>query len=382
MEKQKICIIGGGLTGLVTAISLSKFDFQIDLITENPKKIFKSSRTIAISQENFNFLNKLNIFESLKKEIWVCSKMKLYTESENEKFLEIFEMDKENKNENIFYMIENQKIMKLMLNRIKKIKSISLKKNKKISSIYTSGILKNVKFKNNVSKYNLVIISAGYENALIKNFFNHKVIKNSYREFAISTIIEHSAVNNIIARQIFLDNSIFAILPISKTKTSIVWSLKNSMKNNSDYFFKEKIKKYASNYVKNLKFVSSLEKKDLNLMLRKKYYSDRTLLFGDALHLMHPFVGQSFNMTLRDLKCLEKIVKEKINLGLDIGSSDVLSEFSNETKPRNFSFSVGSDLLKSALSFKKARNDMFKILNKSNFAKDIVFDVANKGFRF
>ena len=75
-------------------------------------------------------------------------------------------------------------------------------------------------------------------------------------------------------------------------------------------------------------------------------------------------------------------VKEKINLGLDIGSSDVLSEFSNEVKPRNFSFSVGSDLLKSVLSFKKAMNDIFKILNKSNFAKDIVFNVANKGFRF
>ena len=148
------------------------------------------------------------------------------------------------------------------------------------------------------------------------------------------------------------------------------------------FFLKKKIKKYASNYVKNLKFVSILEKKDLNLMLRSKYYSDRTLLFGDALHIMHPFVGQSFNMTLRDLKCLEKIIGEKINLGLDIGSSDVLSEFSNKIKPRNFSFSLGSDLLKSALSFKKARNDIFKILNKSNIAKSIVFDVANKGFRF
>ena len=125
-----------------------------------------------------------------------------------------------------------------------------------------------------------------------------------------------------------------------------------------------------------------MEKKDLNLMIRNKYFLDRILLFGDALHLMHPFVGQSFNMTLRDLKCLEKIIEEKINLGLDIGSSDVLSEFSNEAKPRNFSFSVGSDLLKNMLSFKKARNDIFKILNKSNLAKDIMFDVANKGLRF
>ena len=33
MKKQKICIIGGGLTGLVTAISLSKLNCEIDLIT-------------------------------------------------------------------------------------------------------------------------------------------------------------------------------------------------------------------------------------------------------------------------------------------------------------------------------------------------------------
>jgi len=382
MKKQKICIIGGGLTGLVTAICMSKFDCEIDLVTGNLVKNFKSGRTIAISEENFNFLNKLNISEFLKKEIWICSKMKLYTESENEKLLEVFEMDKQNKKENIFYMLENSKIMKLMINRIKKIKSISLRKDENISSIYTSNILKNVKFKNSISKYNLVIISAGYENILLKNLFDQKVIKNSYREFAIATTIQHSHINNIIARQAFLDNGIFAMLPISKTKTSIVWSIKNSMKGKSDIFFKKKIKQYASNYVQNLKFVSSLEKKDLNLMLRKKYYSDRTLLFGDALHIMHPFVGQSFNMTLRDLKCLEKIIGEKINLGLDIGSSDVLSEFSNKIKPRNFSFSLGSDLLKNALSFKKVRNDIFKILNKSNFAKDVMFDVANKGFRF
>ena len=53
---------------------------------------------------------------------------------------------------------------------------------------------------------------------------------------------------------------------------------------------------------------------------------------------MHPFIGQSFNMTLRDLICLEKILEEKINLGLDIGSSDVLSEFSGESKTKKFFF--------------------------------------------
>ena len=382
MKKQKICIIGGSLTGLVTAISLSKLNCKIDLITGNLVKNFESSRTIAVSENNFHFLNKLNISKSLKKEIWTCSKMKLYTEVKNEKFSEIFELNKEGKNENIFYMVENSKIMKFMMNKVEKIKSISLKKNKKVSSIYTSGSLKRVKFNNNISKYNLVIVCSGHNSTLIKNLFNDKIIKNSYKEFAVTTIINHMSLKNNVARQIFLDKAIFAMLPISKTKTSIVWSIKNSMKEKSNFFLKKKIKLYASNYLKSVKFTSKIEKKDLNLLIRNKYYLERTLLFGDALHLMHPFVGQSFNMTLRDLRCLEKILEEKINLGLDIGSSDVLSEFSNEAKPRNFSFSIGSDLLKNALPFKKIRNDIFKILNKSNFAKDVVFDVANRGFRF
>ena len=382
MKKQKICIIGGSLTGLVTAISLSKLNCKIDLITGNLVKNFESSRTIAVSENNFHFLNKLNISKSLKKEIWTCSKMKLYTEVKSEKFSEIFELNKEGKNENIFYMVENSKIMKFMMNKVEKIKSISLKKNKKVSSIYTSGSLKRVKFNNNISKYNLVIVCSGHNSTLIKNLFNDKIIENSYKEFAVTTIVDHLSSKNKVARQIFLDNAIFAMLPISKTKTSIVWSIKNSMKEKSNFFLKKKIKLYVSNYLKSVKFTSKIEKKDLNLLIRNKYYLERTLLFGDALHLMHPFVGQSFNMTLRDLRCLEKILEEKINLGLDIGSSDVLSEFSNEAKPRNFSFSIGSDLLKNALPFKKIRNDIFKILNKSNFAKDVVFDVANRGFRF
>ena len=382
MKKQKICIIGGNLTGLVTAISLSKLNCDIDLITSDANKNTKSNRTIAISENNFNFLNKLNISRSLKKEVWPCSIMKLYTEIKNEKFSEIFELNNDNKRKKILYMLENSKITKLMLNKIKQIKSISVKRHEKISEISTSGSLKSVKFNNVYYKYNLIIICTGNNSSLVKNLFNDKIIENSYKELAVTTILEHSPIKNNIARQIFLDHAIFALLPVSKNKTSVVWSIKNSMGKKNNFFLKNKIKLYASNYLKNIKFYSDIESKDLNLLIRSKYYLERTLLFGDALHLMHPFIGQSFNMTIRDLKSLNKILSEKINLGLDIGSSDVLSEFSNEAKPRNFTLSIGSDLLKNALSFKKVRNDIFKILNKSNFAKDLMFDVANKGFRF
>jgi len=382
MKKQKICIIGGGLTGLVTAISLSKLNCSIDLITGNAMQNLKSNRTIAVSENNFDFLNKLNISESLKREVWTCSIMKLYTEIKNEKFSKIFELNNENRQEKILYMLENSKIMKLMMSKIQQIKSISVKNHKKVSSISTSGLLKSVKFNNNISKYNLVIICTGYNSSLIKNLFNDQVIENSYKESAITTILSHSSHKNNTVRQIFLENEILALLPISNTKTSIVWFVKNDVRKKNDLFLKKKIKLYAKNYLKNIKFATNIEYKGLNLLIRNKYYLDRILLFGDALHVIHPFVGQGFNMTLKDLACLEKILTQKINLGLDIGSLDVLSEFSSEAKPRNFAFSVGVDLLKNSFSYKKLRNSILMILNKSDFAKDIFFEIANKGFRF
>ena len=100
-------------------------------------------------------------------------------------------------------MLENSKIKKLMMNKIEQIKSISVKNHKKVSSISTSGLLKSVKFNNNISKYNLVIICTGYNSSLIKNLFNDRIIENSYNESAITTILSHSSLKNNTARQIF-----------------------------------------------------------------------------------------------------------------------------------------------------------------------------------
>tara|TARA_Y100000590_G_scaffold327907_1_gene372265 strand:+ start:1655 stop:2803 length:1149 start_codon:yes stop_codon:yes gene_type:complete len=382
MKKQKICIIGGSLTGLVTAISLSKLNCQIDLITGTLERNSKSSRTIAISENNFKFLDKLNITKSFKKETWPCSIMKLYSEINGQNFSKVFELNNFNKQERILYMLENSKIVKQMMLKIKKIKSISIKKNEKVSSISNLGLLKNVKFENNNHKYNLVIVCTGHNSDLVRDIFSDKVVKRSYDESSITTILNHNSLNNNTVRQIFLDNEIFALLPISNTRTSIVWSTNNNVKKKNNLYIKKKIKFYTKTFLTNVTFPTKIEYKNLNFLIREKYYKDRILLFGDALHVIHPFIGQGFNMTLRDLAILEKILRTKINLGLDVGSSDILNEFSNVAKPRNFIYSIGVDFLKSSISYKQLRNVMLKIADKSSFVKDIFFNAADKGLKF
>ena len=391
MDKQKICIVGGGLAGLITAITLSRLNIKVDFITgNNSGDNIISSRTTAISQNNYDFIKKLKILKFSKRKFWPCAHMKLYAKDEKKKFIEIFEINKDQKQ--ILYMINNSMIIKHMIRHIKKNKLIKFKSQKKISAIVTSGLLKSVKFKNkDNSKYNLIIVCTGSNSNLSKIIFDNQFFGYSYKEVSITTVIKHSSLTNNIARQFFLNNEILALLPISSTKTSVVSIVKkniiNKYKNKKNLFLKNKIKFYTKDFLKKVEFISNVEFKDLNLSIPKIYYQDRVLLFGDALHEVHPIAGQGFNMVLRDLAILEKILKNKIGLGLDIGSSDILSEFSSKTKSRNFVYAMGIDFLKNSFSsqnqsFNKLKNKTITGLNKSNFIKDVFFNLADKGLRF
>ena len=56
MKKHKICIVGGGLTGLISALVLSERGLDIDLIVENTTVKNKDLRVTAISEKNMEFL--------------------------------------------------------------------------------------------------------------------------------------------------------------------------------------------------------------------------------------------------------------------------------------------------------------------------------------
>ena len=77
MKQQKICIIGNGLAGLISAAVLSKEDIKIDLIFPKAKSIKIDHRTTAISESNYSFLKKELNFKNLKY-VWSSKKINLF----------------------------------------------------------------------------------------------------------------------------------------------------------------------------------------------------------------------------------------------------------------------------------------------------------------
>ncbi len=379
MKKQKICIIGGGLSGLATASALADLDVDIDLVSAKMNQNLFSNRTVAISQNNLSF------FDFTETKFWPCKKMKLFSQGKEESFFKIFDLEKNNRK--IFYVIENSKLIKSIFKKINEKKNVNLKADEMVTKIDSSGLLKKVEFKKHSSKYNLIILCAGKNSNLTKNIFNDNSLQSSYEEVSITTIVNHTAFKNDTAKQVFLDKGIFALLPLSNSKTSIVWTVDKNLIQKNDLIIKKNIKILCNDFLKNVKFKNNLERNNLNFFIREKYYDDRILLFGDALHAVHPFAGQGFNMILRDLKNLKKILIERINYGLDIGSTDSLSEFSDQTKPRNFVYSMGLDFLRSCFKpnnkpFKDLRNIMMTNINKSDYAKNRIYEIADPDIKF
>tara|TARA_B100000780_G_scaffold187556_1_gene131780 strand:- start:166 stop:468 length:303 start_codon:yes stop_codon:yes gene_type:complete len=97
MEKQRICIVGDGLSGLTSAIVLNNLpNIKVHLIS---RKLVKKQdkRTTAISESNFNFL-KDNLKNLNSKMFWPSKNIELFYETNLKKinFLNLREKKKFN----------------------------------------------------------------------------------------------------------------------------------------------------------------------------------------------------------------------------------------------------------------------------------------------
>lgn len=125
MKNQKICIIGDGLAGLSTTLTLKNLNIEIDVYYKKNHKFITDSRTTAISESNFQFLNKQ---ERLTKSLfWPCKKINLYYENKNNQnnFLNYSNDDK-----NLMYIFENKKFKSFLNSKLKKQKNVKFIKKK------------------------------------------------------------------------------------------------------------------------------------------------------------------------------------------------------------------------------------------------------------
>ena len=367
MKNSKICIIGNGLSGLTLANVLKNLNIDIDLYYSNKNsKNIQDKRTTAISHSNYNFLNK--IIGGLKPNIfWPNKKINLFFEYDG-KFNNFLNFDDK---KNILYVFENLKFKSLLT---------KLLKDKKVNFIS-----KNIKTINDLKeKYDLKILCLGNNSNLYESLTNNRSINKDYKEISVVGYVKHNE-DCINAKQYFLDEGPFAILPFNQKEFSFVWSIEKKFflnnKNKLEKLILEKLKIFL-NTKKNLS-ICNVQNFPIKLDLKVNYYKKNLLILGEGLHSVHPLAGQGFNLVIRDIKKLYEIIDYNLKLGLDLKNSSVLQKFYEQRKPENILLGMGIDFTHTFFKKNKyinpLKNLLLKNIGNNEKIKSFSRFVADKG---
>ncbi len=359
---MKVCIIGNGLVALTLAKVLIQKELSVDILLNRKNNKYDKTRTLGISKSNVDYFNEKII--NIEKILWKVKKIKVFSEKSSNK--EVLNFN--NNNKQIFSIVKNYELQKILIDNLKKSKLIKFKYNINYKDI-------------DKKKYNL-IINCDHKNQLTKKFFSNKIEK-SYNSFAYTTTLNHKKVSeNNIAYQNFTNKGPIAFLPISNTETSVVYSVKT--KNFEEKLnIKNLIEKYNPKY--SINKIDNYSRFELKSSMLRKYYMNNILAFGDLLHKIHPLAGQGFNMSLRDIKLLSKLIDEKIDLGLDIDTS-VCRKFQKKSQDKNYIFSTGIDWIYEIFNFETKINSnliskSISIIGKNRLINSFFKKFADNGLR-
>ena len=387
LNSQKICIIGSGLTGIMIAYLLSKFRLHIDIVEQdfNKKKI--NPTKIALSKSSLDELCRYGL-KDIKKKSNIIKNIYLHDSYSSISLKQDLHFSVSNKKEALAYIIDSNTLFSDIYKKLKSLKNINFI-NKEISSINDEKFFKEITFKDLIKKnYNLIIFASANNLSLLSKFKLRKVVDKSYNEDAYVFNLFHEKISNNSARQFFLKDGPLAFLPVSSTETSVIWSIKNNSINKKYVSNKKYLSKFFNNHFKELFkeiiSISEINKFNLNYVLNELKDSKRTLLFGEIANKIHPIAGQGWNMTLRNIFSLIKVIKYSINLGLEIGNDIFIKKYLDETNLNNLAFATLIDGIRKIFdikidSYAAIRKNTLSNLDKNFFIKKNFINIANKG---
>jgi len=195
----------------------------------------------------------------------------------------------------------------------------------------------------------------------------------SYGQSAIVTTVTHERDHHGRAEEHFLPAGPFAILPLRRNRSSIVWTERTEEASRiialSDDEFHDELEKRFGLRLGEIVASGLRRAYPLGLWVARRFIADRLALVGDAAHVIHPIAGQGLNMGLRDAAALAEAAVDAVRLGLDPGDATVLERYQRWRRFDTMTMSVSTDGLNRLFS---NQSDMLRL------ARDIGLGIVDR----
>ncbi|XP_076234829.1 ubiquinone biosynthesis protein COQ6, mitochondrial [Calliopsis andreniformis] len=369
-----IIITGGGMVGTTLACAIAnnrKLECKNILLLEAGKKFdYKSeqqysNRVVALNQQTRTLLSSIGAWQHIEATRY-CPVRKMQVWDACSDAMIVFNED--HLADEIAYIVEND----LVLHAVNK----QLEEKENVNVIYTSKV-ENIKLPKGLGedaeiqlqdgkKYKTkLLIGADGVNSLVRQAMGTQYVKWNYDQLGVVATLKLSEpTENTVAWQRFLPNGPIALLPLTDSLSSLVWSLptdeaRKLLKVSEEEFVdsinnalwkvypKDGIVESGMRALQQLleglslqtgvtrqlqPSVSSIVEGSraafpLEFGHSVSYAQTGTVLVGDAAHRVHPLAGQGVNLGFGDITVLVQVLAEAVFNGACLGDMMYLRKY-------------------------------------------------------
>ena len=293
--KYDFLVVGGGLIGALTALSLHRKKLKV-LVIDNKIDILSDQRTLAVNANSKEYLIKLGIWNYIKTKPQPIKKIIIEDHINNEPL--IFK----NEGEIMGNVIYNSELLKIIRQKLINLNILQTNINIDFNKIKPNKI---ISIKNKDYYFKKIIISIGKK---ITSDVTQKSIRFDKGDYSYVGFFKHKNDHDSTAYEIFNQEGPLAILPcpsFNNRRSTFIFS------SNFDTTYK-KIKSIIDKNFSvshgQITFDKKIYKFPINPHLTK--YNKNYIYIGDSLKSIHPVAGQGWNLGVKDIQFLSKLIDQ------------------------------------------------------------------------
>ena len=332
-----LIIVGGGLNGPALALAAAQAGFTVTIIDSLPldtrKRVDFDGRSYALAHASMRLLRGIGIWPAISDKAQPMLEIKVTDGRAGEgpsPWMMHFD-HAEIEEGPMGYMVEDRHLRRAFLDAMAGEDRITHLSGETVVAQSTGPASATVTLASGAQITGKLLIGSDGRKSGTATRAGIKRTGWGYGQTAVVCAVKHEKPHHGIAHQFFMPNGPLAILPLTKDRSSIVWSETDArakaLIDMSDDDFLAALRPAFGSFLGQISLTGARFSYPLNLTLANSFVADRIALIGDAAHGVHPIAGQGLNAGLRDVAALADVLEQARARGEDIGGTQALARY-------------------------------------------------------
>ncbi|MFD0707357.1 2-octaprenyl-6-methoxyphenyl hydroxylase [Photorhabdus akhurstii] len=334
---MNVIIVGGGMTGATLALaisSLSKGQIHVSLIeAAEPEQKHPGfdARAIALAYGTCQRLQQIGVWSALEEYVIPITHVHV-SDRGHAGFVNLYA--KEYNIPALGNVIELYDAGKCLFGLLKNAPGVTLYCPSKVMAVERTLSSVAVTLDSGERLQGELLVAADGSHSAIGRACNIQWQRHAYEQVAVITNVLTSEHPRGSAFERFTEHGPLALLPMSGGRSSLVWCHQLARQKeiaswNNEQFLRQLQQAFGWRLGKILE-TGHRHSYPLTLSTANQQISHRLALVGNAAQTLHPIAGQGFNLGMRDVMTLARIVSEAFAAGQDIGAYQVLANYQQQ----------------------------------------------------